>query len=111
MKKILYISFAVFLVACHTTKTAKTTPVTVEVVAEVPNDSLVELNRRKNLYEQHCMSCHELQEPTAYSEEAWRKIVPNMVRMINKKGMVVDTKTEEDILSYLVFMRKESEKK
>ena len=104
MKKTLLISLTVILaVACHTTKPTKTIATTVETGKDIPSDSLAEINRKKNLYEKHCMSCHDLAKPSSETEREWRKIVPNMVAMINKNGIVVDAKIEEDILSYLIL--------
>ena len=104
MKKIILIFLTVILaVACHTTKPSKILVTTVETAKDLPTDSLAAVNRKKNLYEQHCMSCHDLAKPSSETEREWRKIVPRMAAMINKNGIVVDSKMEEDILSYLIL--------
>ncbi len=120
MKKLAIISITVFLAACSTSKKAntseveKTTTTTTttdphqsavdKVQTKFPGYTVTDLERGKNLYGQHCMKCHELVEPASHNEEQWRKIVPNMAKLVNKKGPVLDAAGEDDILKYVITM-------
>ena len=62
-------------------------------------------NRGKTLYETHCGTCHELQDPKSFTEEQWVNIVPSMVHLVNEKSVVIDDQSKEDILKYVLAMR------
>ncbi|MCE3295757.1 MAG: hypothetical protein K0R65_1471 [Crocinitomicaceae bacterium] len=120
MKKILIISLTVVLAGCFTAKAVKKTEGEIEktpttqahpyqsevdrVQAKFPGYTVTDLERGKGLYEQHCMQCHELFHPASHNEDQWRKIVPNMANLVNKKGAVLDASGEEDILKYVITM-------
>src|SRR4030095_12554796 len=103
MKKYSLILSALFLVACTTTKTA--TPAQTVQVMEQPTYTAEQLNHGKELYTQHCASCHKLKKPTSESPKEWKEIVPEMIAKANKKQPnKIDANTEKVILDYLVAM-------
>src|SRR6478609_2146604 len=103
MKKYFAIISGLFLVACTTTKTA--TPAQTVQVTEKPTYTAEQLNHGKELYSQHCASCHNLKKPTSESAKEWKEIVPDMVAKANRKQPnKIDANTEKIILDYLVAM-------
>lgn len=68
--------------------------------------TLASLNEGKALFEQNCSKCHGLKSPTSRNEEKWNKIVPIMVKKVNKKAgkEEIDAAEEQLILKYLVTM-------
>jgi cytochrome c5 len=68
--------------------------------------SLTSLLEGKALFEQNCSKCHGLKSPTSRNEEKWNKIVPIMVKKVNKKAgkEELDAAEEQLILKYLVTM-------
>lgn len=126
MKNTKYFAFALVLAACGTpkntsttdTKTTRTTdvkPGPVETTS--PEQAYVDkmkgkytdytvshYQEGKNLYEMHCGKCHDLPQPTHYTEEQWEKIVPGMTKAVNKKEQLVNATQQENILRYVVTM-------
>ncbi len=93
------------LTSCLATKLAAPTQVDVDrAQAKYPNTSLEDLNRGKILYETNCKGCHKLYKPRSKNEQEWNKIVPIMVRKVNKKSMILDEKSQQDILRYVITM-------
>lgn len=66
--------------------------------------TLAQLNEGKELYTNNCGTCHGLKKPGSETEEKWRKIVPAMVKKVNKNSMVLNKDQEELILKYVVTM-------
>jgi hypothetical protein len=56
------------------------------------------------LYQQHCISCHRLKNPTKNDEAHWKVTVPRMVVKANKKSTVIDANAQDLILKYLITM-------
>lgn len=111
MKKLLLIALTISLAACSATKENPVTNTAETTVTETPNPGTAELDRRKGLFEMYCMRCHDLPDPASRTAEEWRKIVPEMAGIMNKKGPVIDAATEQDILGYLVAMSKAGDEK
>ncbi|MES2702045.1 MAG: cytochrome c [Bacteroidota bacterium] len=97
MKKLVIIA-ALFMAACHTTKTMKKSEPAVALSAEEA--------KGKADYEQYCSTCHGLKSPTSETPEKWHKIVPGMAARAQKKAgkVVIDEPTQQSILKYLVAM-------
>jgi cytochrome c5 len=105
MKKLTVILAAVALTGCFTAKKIAPSQTDVDrMAAKFPGYTLAELNEGKGLYEANCGTCHALKKPTSEPESEWRRIVPDMVRKVNKNGMVLDNAKEERILKYLITM-------
>ena len=106
MKKILFLVSTVFLIACQAVLLTVPTQSDLDRVADkYPNYTLAELQEGKKMYELHCQTCHSLKSPTKETEEGWKHEVPDMVaKAKKKKGIIIDKKTEESILKYLVTM-------
>ncbi|MCP2027288.1 cytochrome c5 [Flavobacterium sp. HSC-32F16] len=97
--RIVSITFSVlFLAACSSTKsTAVASAVTTPAAETVASVELTpELAEGKNLYENSCVRCHKLYEPTKFSKEEWQ---PILVRM-QKKAKLDDIKMAS-ITNYL----------
>ena len=72
--------------------------------AKFTGATLESLNEGKNLYKQNCNECHNLKRPSSQSIEKWNKLVPAMVKNLNKKmdKEVIDAKKQELLLQYLI---------
>ena len=104
MKKLSVIGLIV-LIGCSTSKLASPNQSDVDRVAEkYPDYSLADLNQGKTLFQQNCGKCHGLKDPKEYNEDQWNKIVPPMVKKVNKNGLVLDEKAQKQILRYVVTM-------
>lgn len=111
MKKILSIASIVLLTGCFSAKLITPTQADVDrVQTKFSGYSLADLEHGKSLFEQNCGKCHGLKNPVSRNEEEWRKVVPRMVGKINKKKEVLDSKSQEDILKYLITMSGASKK-
>lgn len=114
MKKLTIILSTIVLTGCFTSKKASTettssTPSQADVdrVADkFPGYSVDQMSEGKSLYETHCGTCHALKKPSSETESEWRRIVPVMVKKVNKNGMVLDASKEDQILKYVVTMSK-----
>jgi len=76
------------------------------VTSKYPGYSLAELNDGKILFQQTCDRCHHLKNPRSRDEDKWNKIVPVMIKRLNKKEgkEVIDGDKQAEILKYLVTM-------
>lgn len=123
MKKLIYLSALVFVVACATKKSTPvtTTPPSVPIppsassfsptinvteatfTTTVTDFSFADYQKGKGLYETKCIGCHELIPPSAKSTALWEKMVPVMVGKYNMKysDFLDDTATKL-ISGYLV---------
>lgn len=101
--KIIILSFAgLFLFACSNAKKS-TTPVVEPVVKESQiNTTSSRIDQGEALYGEKCSTCHELMTPSNYTEQSWRKIVPKMTEMANKKTEKINAEQQQLILEYLV---------
>ena len=101
MKKLLIISSVLLLAACGAAlKLSAPAQTDAERGSAIfPGLTLAELDKGKIAYEENCAKCHGLKNPTSFTEEKWRKVVPPMA-----KKAKVDAKTEELILKYVVTM-------
>jgi len=96
-----------FIFACGTVKLS--IPVQADVdrgTAKFPGLTIEDLYKGKLIYEQACVKCHAMKNPTSRSEDKWRKIVPKMVLKANKKAgkELIDSNNREVLLKYLVTM-------
>ncbi|HPQ08123.1 MAG TPA: hypothetical protein PK995_02750 [Bacteroidia bacterium] len=108
MKKVIAIVLSgTIIVACVAKKLAEPTEIDVEKgKTKFENLTLDELKEGKNLYTQHCNTCHKLFSPTSQTEEEWNKIIPIMVKKANKKAgqTIISPTDEEKIKKYLVVL-------
>jgi len=106
-RKYLVVLASVILAGCFAAK--KSIPSQADAdrgAAKFPGYTLAELNEGKTLYENNCGTCHSLKKPSSESEAEWRRIVPAMVKKVNKNKVVLDAHSEELILRYVVTMGK-----
>jgi len=95
------------IVACVSQKLSEPTEMDVEKgKTKFENLTLQELKEGKNLYSQHCSTCHKLFSPTSKTEEEWNKIIPIMVKKANSKAgqTVISPTDEEKIKKYLIVL-------
>lgn len=106
MKKIiLTIAAAVVIAGCAVKLVVPTQPDVDRMQAKYPGYTLEELNQGKAMFERHCSECHRLKKPTKFSEAKWQKIVPIMVKKVNKKHPnTLDEKSQDLILKYAITM-------
>ncbi|ESU28468.1 cytochrome c class I [Flavobacterium limnosediminis JC2902] len=106
MKKIiLTLSAALIITSCAVKLVTPTQPDVDRMQSKYPDYTLEELNQGKAMYEQHCVECHKLKNPTKFTETQWQKIVPGMVKKVNKKHPnAIDEKNQELILKYVITM-------
>ncbi len=86
-----------FIVACN----PKTGEILIEesVLEATPMDEVTEGSQ---LFETNCVRCHKLKNPSDYSAEEWKEIVPRMA--VKAK---IDTYTENKILEYVLANAKQ----
>lgn len=107
MKYVYIVSLAAILAACSATKSLGPTQSDVDRVStKFEGYTLVDLNKGKLLYEEHCGTCHKLHAANSMSENGWNRIVPEMVqKVLYKSGpTAISTADEELIRRYLVTM-------
>ena len=105
MKKSFLALVSLVLISCAVKLVTPTQTDVERVQSKYPNYTLEELNQGKAMYEKHCAECHKLKNPTKFSEEKWKKIVPEMVEKANKKHPNnIDAQTEDLILKYVITM-------
>ncbi len=107
-KPIITLSIIVFALSCTTLKLAEPTEADVEKGKNTfSNLTLEDLKEGKKLYESHCNLCHKLYNPQALNDEEWKKIVPPMVKKVNKKigQQVLSSQEEEKILKYILVIK------
>ncbi|GIV27584.1 MAG: hypothetical protein KatS3mg027_1398 [Bacteroidia bacterium] len=109
MKKSLIVhSLVIFTLSCTTLKLAEPTEIDVEKGKDIfPNLTLEELKEGKKLYQNNCNLCHKLYNPKALNEAEWRKIIPPMVKKVNKKlgQQILSSQDEEKILKYVLVIQ------
>lgn len=103
-KNILLFSIFGIAVACSTMKNSNATSDIERGQKLYPGYTLAELNEGKNLYEAKCSTCHKLVKISHESPEGWKKMVPKMSELSNKKGKAISVKEENLILKYVVTM-------
>ncbi len=98
MKKAIYTLIAIALLAACTPKTAEVIEV-VEVetteTEKFPNTAVAEGSQ---LYMDHCGKCHKHKTVTDYTQEQWKKIVPNMAAKSK-----LDATQENKILQFVLW--------
>ena len=100
MKKLLLFSILLALVACS----PKVIAPTQADADRSKGTSLTELQRGHELYTAHCGSCHGLKSPTEYGASSWERIVPDMVKKVNKKaGTTALSSTDETLIRQYVL--------
>ncbi|HSD15594.1 MAG TPA: hypothetical protein VLB74_13160 [Flavobacterium sp.] len=106
MKKIiLTLAAALIIVSCAVKLVTPTQTDVDRMQAKYPGYTLDELNQGKSMYEQHCAECHKLKNPTKFSEEELQKVVPMMVKKVNKKHPnTLDDNAKDLILKYAITM-------
>jgi cytochrome c5 len=124
MKKVLYLSMLVFVVACAAKKTTQTPPSAAapESVAESTKPAITTMNelspanfkshdpslnyadfiKGKMLYETKCNQCHGLKAIDSQTMEGWDHEVTEMVAKYNKKiNNELDANAERLIKNYV----------
>jgi len=106
MKKLFYLFLITAATACSVKLIAPAQSDIDRVHDKYPGYSLSELNEGKALFEQTCNRCHRLKNPASRDEDGWKKIVPVMIKRLDKKEgkQVIDDRQQESILRYLITM-------
>ncbi|UOK41480.1 MULTISPECIES: hypothetical protein [Flavobacterium] len=106
MKKIiLTLSVVLVITSCAVKLVTPAQPDVDRMQTKYPGYTLDELSQGKSMFEQHCAECHKLKNPTKFSESEWEKIVPIMVKKVNKKHPnTLDEKSQDLILKYVITM-------
>jgi cytochrome c5 len=106
MKKYLFLSSLLFLVACGTTKLAAPAQADADRgTAKFAGLTLAQLTEGKSVYDMNCGACHKAPKPKSQTEAAWRQIVPEMcVKSKRKTGNAITAEQEENLLRYLIVM-------
>ena len=106
MKKLIVLFFVAVLSACSVKLLTPTQPDADRGAKIFPGLTLDELAQGKKLNEEKCTTCHGLKKPGAFSEEDWKKIIPNMARRAEKANKPeIDSKSQDLILKYILTMR------
>ncbi|GAB4447030.1 MAG: hypothetical protein OHK0036_00710 [Bacteroidia bacterium] len=106
--KIVNVTLSVIIIGCAAQKLAEPTEADVERgKSKFSNITLDELKEGKKLYETNCNLCHKLYNPVSQSEEEWKKVIPPMVKKVNKKTgqTTLTAQDEEKILHFILVMR------
>lgn len=106
MKK-LYVVAAVLVLSACSAKLITPTQADADRGAEkYPGVTLEELTKGKELFKEHCGSCHPYKNVTKGTEEQWNKVVPEMVQKVNKKAkqQVLGAAEQDLILKYTLVM-------
>jgi PBP1b-binding outer membrane lipoprotein LpoB len=109
MKYILsFVLILIFLVGCFSAKQIANVSSEPEinftkVQTRIPGYTNEEFMKGAILYNSYCKACHTPKDPTMYSEEQWKKIVPNMVELSNdKKGTKISKEGKDLIYHYAI---------
>jgi hypothetical protein len=72
--------------------------------AKFPGITLTQLESGRMQYEENCQSCHGLKDPTDYTEDRIRQVVPVMAKKANDRAgrTVVDLEEQDLIMKYMV---------
>lgn len=98
MKTFFYLCFiSIFIVGCN----PKTSEILIDkpVMEVTPMD---EVSEGSQLFETNCVRCHKLKNPSDYTAEEWKDIVPRMA--VKAK---IDSYTENKILEYVMANAKQ----
>jgi cytochrome c len=104
MKSIIFgIIIAMLLAGCFTAKTSAEGEKTLEthlqkLKKDYPEYTEMDYKQGKMLYEQTCNTCHGFKDPSRYSAEELKSIVPNMVRKSNQKKGTSLTSLDSDLI-------------
>ena len=112
MKYILsFILILIFLVGCFSAKQKRDVSSEpkfdfTKVIAHIPGYSNEEFMKGAILYNSYCTVCHTAKDPTKYSEDRWKEIVPNMVELLkDKKGTKISKEEENLIYNYVIAVQ------
>lgn len=106
MKNWLIVSSIGLLIACGSTKIVEPTEKDLaKAQTKFPEATFAQLQTGKNIYQEHCGSCHPHKKVNKFTEAEWRNITPKMVVKTNKKFKdVIDPAEEKALLQYLVTL-------
>lgn len=106
MKQVFLLFGLLLIFACSKSLIAPAQADVNRVFAKFPGYTMADLEAGKAVYEDKCNMCHGLKDPTNYTEEELNKIVPSMVRRVNKKvgSIAIDPAKESLVLKYMVTM-------
>ncbi|UKJ07126.1 hypothetical protein [Solitalea lacus] len=107
MNKTLLVMCVIVMAACGTKKVLTKDDADVARGAlKYPGYTLTEFHAGKTATESYCGSCHALKNPANFNEAQLSTTVPKMVKKANRKAgsEVIDAKTQESILKYMVTM-------
>lgn len=113
MKKYFIIAGILFLAACAAKKSATEsttkTPSDSEYLATAqkidPSMTLETFSTTKSLFETECNRCHAVKKPASKPAEAWKHIIPDMVKKANRKGAAISPEQEKNLLTYVLAIR------
>lgn len=108
----LFILPTILIAGCTTTKLNTPSQNDVDLVkGKFPEYKQEQLIKGKQLYENHCGDCHELESPSSRTEEEWTSIVPEMTKLINKKTIKLNDTDQQEILKYVIAISSSSNNK
>ncbi len=103
MKTYISIILSVVMLSCFSTRNTNNLETTkTNENQNIESSSLISLQNGQSIYESKCNKCHALKDPSSYSEQQWRKIVPRMTKMVNARKIEMDSTSEALVLNYLI---------
>jgi len=93
MRKLSFLVASIIILGACTPKTTEV--VVKEEKSEFPSTEIAE---GSSLYTDHCGKCHKLKTVTDFTQEEWKKIVPDMA-----KKAKLDATQENKILLYVLW--------
>ncbi len=105
MKKVLFLVVLSAIVAScgssksETQKNATQAAITPVAAPAIATEDLM-IQRGRVLYEQNCQNCHKLPDPTAKTDEKWKRIMPIMAAKAK-----IDTPAADSISAYVFAVR------
>ena len=106
MRKYIFLSSLLFMVACGATKMLPPTQADVERGKDnFPGLTLEQLTAGQQIFMTSCNACHPYKNPSKRTAEEWKHIIPEMTTKANRKlGNTIDADKETALLRYVSVM-------
>ena len=72
-----------------------------------PNLSPKVFYKGQRLYRSNCNTCHALKNPSDYTADRWRTVLPIMVGNVNKNDDILSSRDQEMMLDYVLSLSKQ----